>query len=52
MEEDTQGAAPCGEGEESLVEVGAEESNHGEEEEVNEEGRRVWVGAWNCQSAV
>lgn len=51
-EEDTQGAAPCEEEEESLAEAGAEGSNQGEEEEVNEEGRRVFGGAWKCQSAV
>lgn len=34
------------------MEVEAEGSNRGEVEEANEEGRRGWVGAWSCQSAV
>lgn len=32
------------------VEVGG--SNQGAVEEANEEGRKVWEGAWRCQSAV
>lgn len=32
--------------------MGAVESNQGEVEEANEEGRKVWEGAWKCQSAV
>lgn len=27
-------------------------SNQGEVEEANVEGRKVWEGAWRCQSAV
>lgn len=52
MGEDTPGAAPCEEEEESLVEVEVGGSNQGVVEEANEEGRRVWEGAWRCQSAV
>lgn len=51
-EEDTQGAAPSEEAGGSLEEVVAEGSNPGEVEEANEEDRRVWEGAWRCQSAV
>lgn len=50
--EDTPGAAPCGAAEGFLGVVGAAGSNQGEVEEANEEGRRVWEGAWRCQSAV
>lgn len=51
-EGDTRGAAPCGGEEGSLEEAEAEGSNQGEGEAVNEGGRRVFGGAWKCQSAV
>lgn len=48
----TRGAAPCGQGEGCLGEVGAGGSNQAEVEEASEEDRKVLEGAWRRQSAV